>query len=185
VAIKQPGGISVIQLKTQAHKTEMKWALIHSLMFLTWMFIEKAAGLHDVRLDIQPFAGVLIMLPSVIIYVLALLDKKNTYLTGKNPDYWQSLASGCMLTLFIVILSPLNNLLVYSFITPDYFANVTEYTVSKGILTPEEAMRQFSISNYIVTSVVAGSIIGIIFSAVISTFTKTRRHTHEQFEKSR
>jgi hypothetical protein len=71
VAIKQPGGISVIQLKTQAHKTEMKWALIHSLMFLTWMFIEKAAGLHDVRLDIQPFAGVLIMLPSVIIYVLA------------------------------------------------------------------------------------------------------------------
>jgi hypothetical protein len=173
----------MISIKTRANRTEMKWALIHSSMFLTWMFMEKKAGFHNVHLDIQPFAGTLIMLPSIIIYVLALLDKKNAYLAGKM-DYRQSFASGCLLTLFIVVLSPLNTLVTYSFITSDYFANVTKYTVSEGILTQEEATRQFSISNYIVTSVVAGLMIGITFSAVISLFTKTRRYNHEQIKTS-
>ena len=167
-----------MELKARVYKTEIKWALIFSLMFLTWTAMEKAAGLHNVRLDLQPFIGPLILLPSIIIYLLALLDKKSRYFMG-TMSYRQGFASGCLLTIFIVILSPLNNLLAALFITPEYFANVTEYTVSMGVLTPEAAARQFSISNYIVTSVVAGLITGIIFSAVISIFTKTRSYNHE------
>lgn len=51
-------------------------------MFLLWMIMEKLAGLHDQYLQQQQFATTLILIPSVIIYVLALPDKK------KNSPVW-------------------------------------------------------------------------------------------------
>jgi hypothetical protein len=151
---------------------ELKWALIFSVMFLAWMLAEKLAGFHDTRLDQQPMVGPLILIPSIVIYVLTLRDRKRS-LRGKMT-YGRGFLSGCVLTGFVVILSPLNQLLALKVISPDYLANLIEYTVSSGTLTGEQARQQFSLGNYVVTSLVAGTLTGILFSAIIAAFTRSR-----------
>lgn len=155
------------------NKIEIKWAFIFAAMFLLWMIIEKLIGLHDKHIESQQVATTLILIPSIIIYILALQDKKKNYYSG-SITYRQSFMSGLMLTLFIVVLSPVNQLITSYIITPDYFTHAIEYTVKMGMFTQEQAEQQFSIKNYLITSVVGGLVTGIIFSAVISLFIKSK-----------
>lgn len=152
---------------------ELRWALIFSLTYLAWMLTERLAGFHDTRLDQQPMVGPLIMIPSIVIYALMLRDRKRS-LEGEMT-YGQGFLSGCILTAFIVILSPLNQLLTLEIISPDYFANLIEYTVAQGALTLEQARQQFSIRNYVVTGLIAGALTGILFSAILAAFMRSRR----------
>lgn len=116
--------------------------------------------------------GPLILIPSIVIYFLALRDRKRS-LDGKMT-YRQGFLSGCLLTAFIVIASPLNQLLTSTVISPDYFANLIEYTVAAGTLTQEQARQQFSVGNYIVIGLIAGTMMGILFSAVLAAFARSR-----------
>ena len=88
--------------------------------------------------------------------------------------YKQSFISGLMLTFFVVLLSPINQLITSYIITPDYFTNIIVHTVKSGMFTQEQAEAQFNIKNYIITSIVGGLVTGIIFSAIISIFTKSK-----------
>jgi hypothetical protein len=72
------------------------------------------------------------------------------------------------------MLSPINQLITSYIITPDYFANVIEHTVKSGMFTQEQAEAQFNIKSYIITSIVGGLVTGLIFSAIISIFTKSK-----------
>jgi hypothetical protein len=155
------------------HKIEIKWAFIYAAMFLLWMTLEKLTGLHDRYLEQQQTFTTLILIPSIFIYVLTLLDKKKNFYGG-NMTYKQSFISGLMLTIFMVILSPINQLITSYVISPDYFANEIEYTVRKGMFTQQQAEQQFNVKNYIIISIVAGLITGAAFSAIISLFTRSK-----------
>jgi hypothetical protein len=151
------------------YKTEIRWAVIHSGMFLAWMAIEKIAGLHSTQLPKQQLITPFILLPSFVIYILSLRSKrKNVY--DDKITYKQSFVSGLWLTIFIVLLSPVNQIVTNTIISPDYFSNLTAYTVSNGIMTQEQAQTQFNNRSYIIQSVVGGLVTGIIFSAIISFF---------------
>jgi peptidoglycan/LPS O-acetylase OafA/YrhL len=155
------------------YKTEIKWALIFSGMFLAWMTMEKMAGMHDSQLSKQQAVTTLILVPSFAIYILALRSKrKNVY--HDKITYKQSFVSGLWLTIFIVLLSPVNQLITSTIISPDYFSNVTAYTVSNGIMTLEQAQRQFNNGSYIIQSVVGGLVTGIVFTAILSFFIKSK-----------
>ncbi len=151
---------------------ELKWALIHSVMYLAWMVAERVAGFHDTHLDRQPMVGPLILIPTIVIYVLALRDRKRR-LEGKMT-YGQGFLSGCVLTGFIVLLSPLNQWLTLKVISPGYLANLIEYTVSTSTLTSEQAQQQFSLGNYVFTGLIAGTLMGMLFSAILAAFTRSR-----------
>lgn len=155
------------------YSIEIKWAFIFAAMYLLWMTMEKLAGLHDKYLEQQQFVTMLILIPAVIIYVLAIKDKKKNYYAG-NITYKQSFMSGFILTVFVVLLSPINQLITSYIITPDYFANVIGHTVKSGMFTQEQAEAQFNIKSYIITSIVGGLVTGVIFSAVISIFTRSK-----------
>ena len=155
------------------YKIEIKWALIFAAIFLLWMTLEKLAGLHDKYLEKQRFVTTLILIPSIIIYILAIRNKKRNYYEG-NMTYKQGFTSGLMLTAFVVLLSPINQLITSYIITPDYFANVIDHTVKSGMFTQEKAEAQFNIKNYIITGIIGGLVTGVIFSAVISLFTKSK-----------
>jgi len=152
---------------------EMKWALICTAMYLVWMGIERLAGFHDTRLAQQPFVTSLILIPSVAIYALALLDKRRNFF-GEQMSYRQGALSGCVLTVFVVILSPLGQLLTSLVVTPRYFANAIEYTVANGVFDRVQAEQQFNLGNYIVTSIVGGLMTGLLFSVVVPLFTRSR-----------
>ena len=155
------------------YRTELKWALIFAVMYLAWMLAERLAGFHGSRLAQQPFVGALVLVPSIAVYTLALLDKRKTWYGGRM-SYRQSFVSGCVLTVLIVAFSPINQALTYGVISPDFFSNAIEYTTAHRILSREQAMHQFSLGNYIVISIVAGLNTGVVFSAVISGFTRSK-----------
>lgn len=155
------------------YKIEIKWAFIFAAMFLLWIVVEKLSGLHDKYIDKQQFVTTLILIPSVVIYVLAIKDKKINYYAG-NITYGQGFISGFMLTLFVVLLSPLNQLITSCIITPNYFSNAIEHTVKSGMFTREQAEAQFNIRYYMITGIVGALVTGILFSAIISIFTKSK-----------
>lgn len=154
------------------YKIEIKWAFIFAAMILLWMVAEKLSGLHNKHIDKQQFVTMLVLIPAIIIYVLAIKDKKRNYYAGMIT-YWQSFMSGFMLTLFVVLLSPLNQAITSYVISPSYFDNAIEYTVKSGVFTREQAEAQFNIKNYTITGIVGGLVTGIVFSAVISIFIKS------------
>ena len=74
-------------------KIEMKWAFIFTVVSLLWMVLEKLSGLHDKYLDYQMYLTNIFAIPAIIVMVMALKDKKQSFYFGKM-SYKQGLISG-------------------------------------------------------------------------------------------
>jgi hypothetical protein len=59
---------------------EIKWGLIFVIMMLLWMYFEKSMGWHDENIAEHATYTNLVAIPSIIVYVLALLEKRKKYL---------------------------------------------------------------------------------------------------------
>jgi len=154
-------------------KIEIKWALIYIIMGFMWMFLERLLGLHDEHIDQHAYYTMFITIPAILVYVLALLDKRKNYYQGVM-SYKQGFISGLMITLIVTLLIPLSQYITASIITPNYFANAIRYTVEKGAMTHEGAMNYFNNKNYIIQGLIGTPVMGIIISAIVSIFTKKR-----------
>jgi len=78
------------------------------------------------------------------------------------------------LSFFIVILVPLAQYLTHTFITPDYFNNVSEFAVRTNQMTQAEAQAYFSLTHYIQLSVMMAALMGLITSLVVAFFTRRK-----------
>ena len=155
-------------------RIEIKWALIFAAMSLTWMLIEKLAGLHDAHIDKHPIYTNFIAIPAIAVYVLALNDKRKNFYGG-SMSYKQGFISGLILTLFVTLLSPLTQYITSTIITPDFFANAIEYAVSNSKTSREAAEAYFSLKNYIVQGLIGAPVMGIITTAIVAIFTRGRK----------
>lgn len=154
-------------------KIEIKWALIFVVMMLAWMVLEKSLGWHDERIADHATLSKLVAIPSIAIYLFALLDKKKNYYHGVM-NYYQGFMTGLVITLIVAILSPLSQYITSEFITPDYFSNAINYVVSGGEMTQEEAESFFNLQSYMIMSVVGALIMGIATSAVVAIIVKSK-----------
>lgn len=154
-------------------KIEIKWAIIFLAMGLVWMVLEKAVGLHDVHIDKHPIYTNLVAIPSIAIFVFALLDKRKNHYNG-SMTYVQSLVSGIVISVIIAVFSPLTQYIISTYITPDYFANAIKYSVEKGGSTQEKAEAFFNLENYMLQAVFGGLIMGVITSAIVSVFVRKK-----------
>ncbi len=156
------------------YSIEIKWAFIFIITSLLWMLLEKLTGLHDKHIDLQQYLTMLFMIPAILIYVLALKDKKKNYYGGKI-SYKQAFISGLIISVIITIFSPLTQWITSEIITPDYFKNVIEYSVSTGYFkTTKEAEAYFNLKNYIQQSFIFSLLVGILTSAVVAFFVKSK-----------
>ena len=154
-------------------KIEIKWAFIFILMQLTWMTMEKVAGFHDERIDQHALITNLIAIPSILIYVLALLDKRNQTYAGKM-SYLQGLKAGLWMTLFISLLAPLSQYITSTLITPHYFENSIAYSVSSGAMSQADAEAYFNLKNYALIVTYSTPIMGILTTLIVALFTKKK-----------
>ena len=155
------------------YTTEIKWGLIFTIIALLWMVFERMMGWHGENISQHATMTNLFAIPAIVVYVIALLDKrKNDF--GGIMTWRQGFLSGLIITLVVVVLSPLAQYLTHTIISPEYFANVIEYTVSEGQMTREEAEEYFSLSNYTMQSAIGGLIMGIVTSAVVAFFVKKK-----------
>ncbi|MCA6073969.1 DUF4199 domain-containing protein [Fulvivirga sedimenti] len=155
-------------------RIEIKWALIFVAMSLLWMVLEKLVGLHSTHIDKHLYLTNLFAIPAIIVYVLALKDKKATDYHGQMT-YKQGFMSGLIITIIVTVLAPITQWITSTIITPEYFPNVIAYSVETGYYeTVEEAEANFNLSNYMMQSVIGAFIMGVITTAIVAFFVKTK-----------
>ena len=152
---------------------EIKWALIFVVASLLWMWLEKLLGLHGEHIDKHATYTMLFAIPAITIFVLALLDKRRKNYHG-IMSYTQGFVSGLIITLIVAILSPLTQYITSEFISPDYFANVIEYSVETGALERSVAEEHFTYKSYAIQAMIGAVVMGVITSAVVAIFTRRR-----------
>lgn len=139
---------------------------------LVWMILERAVGLHDEHIDKHQYLTNLFAIPAIVVYVLALLDKRKNFFNG-TMTYMQGFVSGLIITIIVAVFSPLLQWIISTIITPDYFSNVIAYSVETGYFeTLKEAEDYFNLSNYMVQSAVGALIMGIVTTAIVAIFTR-------------
>lgn len=154
-------------------KIEIKWALIFVVMMLAWMMMEKSLGWHDEKIAQHATLTNFVAIPAIIVYVLALLDKKKSYYHGQM-SYKQGFISGLVITLIVALLSPLSQYITSEFITPEYFANVINYAVESGQMTQTDAEAYFNLKSYLIQSVIGALVMGVVTSAIVAIFVKSK-----------
>jgi len=155
-------------------KTEIKWALIFSIMVLIWMVLEKLSGLHSTYIDYHLYLTNLFAIPAIWVMVLALKDKKKKDYDGVMT-YKQGLVAGIILSVFIALLSPLTQWVTSFVITPEYFPNVIQRSVELEYYdTVEEAAAQFNFKNYVIQGLIGALIMGILTTAIAMIFIKSK-----------
>jgi hypothetical protein len=151
-------------------KTELKWGVIFSMMGLVWLTMEYLVGLHGKFIAWQAILTNLVAIPSVIIMVLAILEKRRVL--GGSITFKQAFLCGLGVSVVVAALSPLTTFIFHKIINPDYFANVIRYSVETGKATLAEAQAFFNMQSYMLQGVLAALIIGSITSLVIAAMIK-------------
>ena len=155
-------------------KTELKWALIFVVVSLLWMLLEKLSGLHSTHIDKHFYLTNLFAIPAILVFVMALKEKKKKDFGG-SMSFKQGFVSGAIITIVVTVLSPLTQWITSTYITPEYFPNVIEHSLETGFhATREEAEAYFNLSNYMVQSVIGALVMGLITSAIVAFFVRTR-----------
>lgn len=154
-------------------KIEFKWAMIFILAQLVWMYLEKTTGLHDEHIGQHLIYTNLFGIVAIALYVLALRDKKQLFVNGKM-NWKQGLVSGVVLSVIIALFSPLTQYVISTYITPDYFENIIAFSVENGKMTLENARGYFNLRSYILQSAFGALTMGIVTSAVVAFFIKSK-----------
>lgn len=156
------------------YRIEIKWALIFVVMMLLWMVMEKLLGFHDTHIDNHAIVTNLIAIPAIAIYVFALLDKRKNFYDG-YMSYKQGFITGLMITLIVTLFTPLIQYITSTIITPDYFTNIIEYTVSEGLMEREAAEDYFNLKSYMIQATIGAPIMGLLTTVIVAFFTKKKR----------
>lgn len=156
----------------QQYRIEIKWAIYYSVFLLLWTAIEKISGLHGRYIELQQDLSIFLLIPAIVFYILALVNKKKYFFKGSMP-YVQGFFSGIVLTVCIMALAPLVQFISYFIISPHYFSNLIQYSTDKGIYNAAQAARQFNYGNFLFINEVFLMLTGVVFSAFIPLFLNT------------
>ena len=155
------------------YKIEVKWAFAFVIMQLLWMLLEKILGLHSQNIDKHPIYTNFVAIPSIAIYMFALLDKRNNYFQG-TMTYKEGLITGVIITFIVTLFSPLTQLIVSNIITPEYFPNVIKHSVNTGLMTEVEALNFFNLNSYIKQAIIVTPIMGMITTIIVAFLIKKK-----------
>jgi len=158
-------------------KIEIKWALIFIVVQLIWMFLEKAVGLHDEHISKHLIFTNFFAIVAIIVYVLALRDKKNTFFKG-TMNWKQGFISGIVISALVAAMSPLSQYIINTFITPEYFKNVIAFATESGTMSLEDAQSYFSLKSYMMQSAFGALAMGVVTAAVVAFFIKSKETTN-------
>lgn len=155
-------------------KTELKWAAIFALAALGWMMIERVAGLHDVNIENHAIYTNFYAFVAISVYVLALREKKKIDFSG-SMSYKQAFISGLIMTGFITIFAPINQIVISYVISPNYFGNMIQFVSENGKMTKEAAEAYFNLPNYMMQVLIGSPIMGTLTTALVALFVKSRK----------
>jgi hypothetical protein len=154
-------------------KTEIKWGLVFTVAALLWMVLEKTLGWHDTHIDKHPIYTNIFSVVAIVIFVFALLEKRNKDLGGKMT-WFQGVASGMVISVIVALLSPLSQYITHEFISPDYFKNAINFAVENNKMSQNNAEVYFSFKSYLIQAAFGALGMGTVTSAIIALFLKKK-----------
>lgn len=152
---------------------ELKWAVIFTFALLCWMLLEKTMGWHEEQIANLQWLTLFFVPFAILIYLSALREKRRRVYSGKMT-WLQGFISGVIITVFIALLSPLTQYITHNFITPEYFNDVTEYSITNELMTRTKANEYFNINNYIWQSLFGALGLGIVTAAIVAIFVRKK-----------
>lgn len=155
-------------------RLELKWSIIFTLATLIWMMLEHTFG-WDTEFIAERWWITLFFIPiGILFFYLALKEKRRRHYNG-SITWLQAFGSGCLLSLFIALLSPLTQYISQEYIAPSYFGNIIAYSVDNRILTRQEAVENFHLQSYILQSAIGALVAGILTSAVVAIIIRRKQ----------
>ena len=152
---------------------ELKWAIIFTIFTLVWWLLEKTLGWHDEKIA-NHFWLTLLFFPFVILmYVLAIREKRRRHY-DKRITWKQAFLSGLLLSVFAAALSPIAQYITHNYITPEFFVNVKESSITHNMMSIESANHFFSLTGYMYRSVISYIVGGSIISALVALFLRRK-----------
>ena len=150
------------------YSVEIKWSLIYGAIYLVWMLLEKTLGFHSTKAIKEPLFNLLFIPVSVVIYYLALREKKKVVFNN-DIEWKQGFASGIVLSFLVTIISTTVVFITFSLISPTFFENAIEVVKDK-----ERAQFNFNLPVFVKNNIFDKLSFGVVFSAIISYFIKTK-----------
>lgn len=152
---------------------EIKWGIIFTVLSLLWMVFEKAMGWHDALIAKHAIYTNFFGIIAVLIFVLALRDKKANFYNGEMT-WRQGFVAGLLVTIVVTVLAPLSQFITSTYITPEYFDNVIAYSVESKVMNQEQAEAYFNLKSYIIQATFGALVMGVVTSAAVAWFLKTK-----------
>lgn len=152
---------------------ELKWAVIFTITILSWMLLEKTLGWHEEKIADHEWLTLLFAPFAIFMYLLEMREKRRRVYGGKMT-WLQGFVSGLILTVFVALLSPLAQYITHNFITPKYFNNVIEYSVTNDLMTRTKANDFFNINSYMWQSALGALGLGIPTAAIVAIFVRKK-----------
>jgi len=165
-------------------KIELKWAILFTIAYLTWMLLEKTLGWHDEKVDNQYWLRFFYIPISILFYFLALKESRRR-IYHKHISWLQAFWNGLLLAFFIVLLVPFSQYIIHTYLSPEFFPNMIKYSVNNELLTLEEAEAEYNLRSYIFGSMITAAIAGTIASGLVAIFVSRLKEeplTDDEFE---
>ncbi|KUM55011.1 DUF4199 domain-containing protein [Rheinheimera sp. EpRS3] len=157
----------------QKYLTEIRWGIIFTAVMLLWIWVEQLTGLHGRHIAQHATYTNLFAIPAILVYVLALRQKKQRDYNG-IMSWKQGMQSGLLITLVVVLLSPAAQWLTYMVVSSNYFLNMQAYVVTEGMMTTEQALEYFSLTNYMLQGAIGAAIMGVLTSVIVAFFLRSK-----------
>lgn len=154
-------------------KIEFKWAIIFTIAMLLWMLFEKTLGWHDEKIADHYWLTLLFFPIGIFMTVLVMREKRRRMYSGKLT-WMQGFLTGLKMSVFVALLSPLAQYITHNYITPEYFNNVIDYSVTNDLMTMKKANEVFNFNSYMLQSFFGALIGGIITSAIVAIFMRRK-----------
>lgn len=154
---------------------EIKWGILFSIVSVVWMILEFTFGLHDKYISKHAIYSNLFAFIAIGIFYLALKNKKQQFYNGKMT-WQQGFVSGILITVMIALLSPLTQYICYTYISPNFFKNYINFVIENKSMNTESAELYFNLKNFILSGISMSLSMGVITSAVVSLFLKTKNN---------
>lgn len=154
---------------------EIKWAIIFSIVILIWMILEHSFGLHDEYIAKHALYSNLFAILAITVYVIAIKDKKENFFKNQMT-FRQGFISGVILSIFIAILSPIGQIITFTYISPNFFENFINYSVANKIQTQAQAEAYFNLNSYLLQGVFGSLSMGVVTAAIVAYFLKSKKN---------
>jgi hypothetical protein len=153
---------------------EIKWSIIFIIVSILWIALAKPFKMFDTNIEYFPTYAMFFFVPAIILFILALRDKKQNFYNGQM-NFRQGFISGIIISIIVTLFTPLSQYIIHIYICPEFFSNMIANQVTTGQMDKATAENFFTLKSYIVQSVFASIVSGIITSLIVAFIVKSKK----------